>query len=486
MGRFGAKTWPLLSGIIRRDMETPTSPADPGLRRTALAVSMVSSFLTPFMASGTNVAMPLIGREFGLSAVTLGWVLLAYTLAAAIFLVPFGRLADIVGRKRIFAFGIAVNIAGTVLCALAPSAFLLILGRGVQGVGGAMIFGTGVAILTSVYPPGGRGHALGLNTAAVYTGLSLGPVLGGFLVHAWGWRSVFWVTVPVAVFALGLTLVRLDGEWADARGERFDLAGSAVLGAGLVALMFGFSRLPSALGLALTAAGVAALAGFVRYELASPAPLLDLRLFRQNRIFAFSNLAAFFNYSATSAVAFLMSLYLQYIKGLPPQKAGLVLIAQPVVMAVASPYAGRLSDRAEPRVIASAGMALSAAGLVLFSLLGADTGFPFIVGSLVLIGIGFGLFSSPNTNAVMCSVGKRHLGVASAALGTMRLTGQMMSAGTAMMIFALVMGRVPIAPAVYPLFLRSARIAFLFFAALCVAGVFASLARGDRGRNPAD
>lgn len=453
------------------------------LRRTALAVSMVSSFLTPFMASGTNVAMPLIGREFGLSAVSLGWVLTAYTLAAAMFLVPFGRLADLVGRKRIFVLGIAVNIAGTLLCALAPSAVLLILGRGVQGVGGAMIFGTGVAILTSVYPPGERGRALGLNTAAVYTGLSLGPVAGGFLVHAWGWRAVFWATAPVAAFALALTLARLDGEWADARGEPFDRTGSAVFGAGLVALMYGFSRLPSALGIVLTAGGAAALAVFVRYELACAAPLLDLRLFRRNRIFAFSNLAAFFNYSATSAVAFLMSLYLQYLKGLPPHKAGLVLIAQPVVMAVASPFAGRLSDRVEPRVLASAGMALSAAGLVLFSLLGPDTGFGFIAASLALIGLGFGLFSSPNTNAVMGSVGRRHLGVASAALGTMRLTGQMMSAGTVLMIFALVMGRVPITPPVYPQFLRSVRLAFLFFAALCVAGVFASLARGDREAN---
>ena len=463
-------------------MTTPEKPhaADPGLRRTALAVSMVSSFLTPFMASGVNVAMPLVGREFGLNAVNLGWVLTAYTLAAAMFLVPFGRLADLVGRKRIFTLGIAVNIAGTALCALAPSAFFLILGRGVQGVGGAMIFGTGVAILTSVYPPGGRGHALGLNTAAVYTGLSLGPVLGGFLVHAFGWRSVFWATVPVAAFALVLALVRLEGEWADARGERFDFAGSIVFGAGLVSLMFGFSRLPSLPGLALTAAGVLALAGFVLFELRSPSPLLDLRLFRHNRIFAFSNLAALFNYSATSAVAFLMSLYLQYIKGLPPQTAGLVLIAQPVVMAVASPFAGRLSDRTEPRIIASTGMALSAAGLVLFSFLGPGTGFGYIVASLVCLGLGFGLFSSPNTNAVMGSVEKRHLGIASAALGTMRLTGQMMSAGTVMMIFALFMGRIPIAPPVYPQFLRSVRIAFLFFAVLCAAGVFASLARGDR------
>ncbi len=462
-------------------MSVLTPPHDRSLQRTALAVSMVSSFITPFLASATNVAMPMIGKEFGLSAVALGWVLTAYTLAAAMFLVPFGRLADLVGRKRIFAIGIGVNLAGTVLAALAPSGFVLILGRAVQGIGGAMIFGTGVAILTSVYPPGARGHALGLNTAAVYTGLSLGPVLGGFLVHAWGWRSVFWATVPVALLALVLTLVRLEGEWAEARGEGFDLKGALIFGAGLIALMYGFSRLPSLPGALLTAAGLLALIGFVLFELQVGAPLLDLRLFRHNRIFAFSNLAALFNYSATSAVAFLMSLYLQYIKGLPPQKAGLVLVAQPIVMALASPFAGRLSDRSEPRFIASFGMALSAAGLLLFFLLGPDTGFGFIVAALVCLGLGFGLFSSPNTNAIMCSVERRHLGVASAALGTMRLTGQMLSAGITMMIFALVMGRAAIVPSLYPLFLRSARIAFVFFAALCIVGVFASLARGDRG-----
>jgi len=441
---------------------------------------MVSAFLTPFMASSMNVAMPLIGKEFGLSAVTLGWVLTAYTLTAAMFLVPFGRLADLVGRKRIFALGLSLDIAGAAIGALAPSAFLLILARAVQGVGGAMIFGTGVAILTSVYPPGVRGHALGLNTAAVYTGLSLGPVLGGFIVHAWGWRSVFLVTVPVAATALVLTIFRLKGEWADARGEGFDLSGSVIFGAGLVSLMYGFSRLPSTPGIILTAAGVLALAGFVVFELRIPTPLLDLRLFRHNRIFAFSNLAALFNYSATAAVAFLMSLYLQYIKGLPPQKAGLVLVAQPIIMAVTSPFAGRLSDRTEPRLIASLGMALSAAGLLLFSFLGPATSFGFIIGSLICLGLGFGLFSSPNTNAIMCSVERRHLGIAAAALGTARLTGQMLSVGISMMVFSLVMGRARIEPAVYPLFLRSARIAFVFFAVLCVAGVFASLARGNR------
>ena len=464
------------------DMATaePIQASDRSLRRTALAVSMVSSFLTPFMASSMNVAMPLVGKEFGLSAVTLSWVLTAYTLTAAMFLVPFGRLADITGRKRIFALGLSLDMCGATIGALAPSAVLLILGRALQGVGGAMIFGTGIAILTSVYPPGARGRALGLNTAAVYSGLSLGPVLGGFILNASGWRALFLVTIPIAATALVLAVFRLKGEWADARGERFDLTGAVVFGAGLVSLMYGFSRLPSLAGFGLVAAGLTALALFVVLELRHPAPLIDLGLFRCNRIFAFSNLAALFNYSATAAVAFLMSLYLQYIKGLPPYKAGFVLVAQPIVMALASPFAGRLSDRTEPRLIASVGMALSAAGLVLLSFLGQASGLAAITASLFCLGLGFGLFSSPNTNAVMSSVERRHLGLAAASLGTMRLTGQMMSAGLTMMIFALVMGRAPITPALYPLFLRSAHIAFVFFAFLCVAGTFASLARGRR------
>ncbi|HPW17460.1 MAG TPA: MFS transporter [Candidatus Aminicenantes bacterium] len=468
-------------------MATPESALAPAaersLRRTALAMSMVSSFLTPFMASSMNLAMPLIGREFGLSAVRLSWVLTAYTLAAAMFLVPLGRLADLRGRKRVFSLGLGLDIAGAALGALAPSAPLLILARGIQGLGGAMIFGTGYAILTSVYPPRERGHAIGLNTAAVYTGLSLGPVLGGFIVHAAGWRAVFLSTIPIAALGLGLALFRLEGEWAEARGESFDVPGSIAYGLGLVALMYGFSRLPSPAGAALTLAGVLVLTGFVVLEGRVPAPLFDLRLFRRSRIFAFSNLAAFLNYSATAGVSFLLSLYLQSLKGLPPQKAGLVLISQPVVMAATSPLAGRLSDRVEPRILASLGMALSAAGLFLFSFLGAGTGLGAISAGLVLLGFGFGFFASPNTNAIMGSVGNRHLGVASAALGTMRLTGQMMSAGMVMMIFALVMGRSPIEPSAYPLFVRSARIAFAFFAVICVVGVFASLARGDRVPN---
>ncbi len=456
------------------------------VRNTALAVSVLASFLTPFMGSGINVAMPAIAKEFSLDAVALGWVPTAYMLAAAMFLVPFGRIADILGRKKVFAVGVAVFGLGSALAASAPSGLVFIVSRAVQGIGGAMIFGTGIAILTSVFPPGERGKAIGLNTAAVYVGLSSGPVLGGFLTAGLGWRSIFWATVPVAASAFAVTLWKLEGEWAEARGEGFDWPGSAAFGSGLVALMSGFARLPSSRGLALTVVGIGLLGLFVRIETRARAPVLDLRLFRENRIFAFSNLAALINYSATSAVSFLVSLYLQYIKGLPPEKAGLVLIAQPVVMAVCSPFAGRLSDRIEPRLISSLGMGFTSFGLFLFTFLGKTTTYPFIIAGLLCLGLGFGLFSSPNTNAIMGAVERRQYGIASASVGTMRLSGQMLSAGTTMMIFAIFMGRVPIVPSLYPLFLKSLRTALTLYAVLCVGGIFASLARGNRRGNDSD
>ena len=339
----------------------PQGPHHTSLRRIALITANLAAFLTPFMSSAINVAMPSIGKEFSMSAVALGWVATAFMLLAAMCLVPLGRIADLVGRKRVFAAGLGVHTAATVLAALAPSGAVLIAARGLQGVGGAMIFGTAIALLTSVFPAGERGKVLGLNTAATYLGLSLGPVLGGFFVRGWGWRSIFWATALVSLAALVLVLLKLKGEWAEARGEGFDWTGSALFGAGLVSLMYGFSRLPSRPGLVLTVAGLAALAAFARVETRARSPVFDLRLFGGNRIFLYSNLAALINYSSTWAVGFLLSLYLQYIKGLPPQQAGLVLMAQPVMMALSSPFAGRLSDRSEPRTIASLGMGLTAA-----------------------------------------------------------------------------------------------------------------------------
>jgi len=348
----------------------------------------------------------------------------------------------------------------------------------VEGFGGALIFGTGTAILTSVFPPGRLGRALGINVAAVYLGLSLGPFLGGLLTQHFGWRSVYWSVVPVAFAGAVLTARKLKGEWAGARGERFDLLGAVLYGGALVAFMAGLADIRATSGRLGIALGVVGLTAFILWEARARAPLLDLGLFRRNVVFALSNLAALINYSATYGVPFLLSLFLQYIRGLGPEAAGTVLVAQPVVMTLVSPVAGWLSERVEPRYIASAGMALSAAGLFLLAGIGTATGEGHILAVLALLGFGFALFSSPNTNAVMSAVEPRFYGVASGTLGTMRLLGQMFSMALVVLTFSLLLGGTAITPARFPALLQATHLAFGVFGVTCALGVLASLARG--------
>jgi MFS family permease len=312
----------------------------------------------------------------------------------------------------------------------------------------------------------------------VYIGLSLGPTVGGLVTDAFGWRSIFLLNAALALFALAVIVTQLKAEFQEAKGERFDLKGAIVYGLALSALMVGFSELPDAAGIGLVLAGGGGLAAFLVMETRTEHPLLSVNLFRKNTVFAMSNAAALINYSATFATGFLLSLYLQFVKGFSPAGAGLILVAQPILMAAISPYAGRLADKIEPRLLASGGMTLSAAGLFMLIFIGDETAMIYIVAALVVLGAGFGFFSSPNTAAVMGAVERRQYGVAAATLGTMRLVGQMFSLGIAILLFAVFIGRVQISPAVHDEFLISLRVAFGLFTALCIGGVFASMARG--------
>ena len=461
------------------DTAAPTPPPDTlALRRTVAFTVNLGAFLTPFMSASLNVGLPAMGRDLAMGATGLTWVAGAYLLSAAVFTVPMGRIADIYGRRRILLYGNVIFAIFSLLSAVAWSPAVMIASRALQGIGGAMLFATGTALLTSVFPPGERGRVLGKNVTAVYLGLALGPFLGGFLTQHFGWRSVFLVN-----FLLGLVLVlavmwKLRGEWAEARGESFDGAGALLYGGALVLLMLGFSRLASELGVGLLLAGVALLVGFVFWETRRPSPVLDVSLFRTNPVFALSSLAALIHYSATFAVTFMLSLFLQSVQGRSPQGAGLILVAQPFMMALFSPLAGRLSDRIEPRILASFGMSLTVAGVFLLSFLHAGTTSAVILAELLLLGFGFALFSSPNTNAVMSSLDKRHLGVGSGILGTMRVLGQNLSMGIVMMVLALLLGGQPVGVATQPQFMRAVQVVFWIFSGLGVVGVFASLARG--------
>jgi EmrB/QacA subfamily drug resistance transporter len=454
-------------------------PDGKSLKRSVLIVTAFAAFLTPFLGSAINLALPSISKDFNTTALELGWIASSFILSSAIFLLPFGRLADIVGRKKIFTYGISLFTLSTFLIIFSWNIESLIVFRIIQGISGAMIFGTSLAIITSVFGPGERGRAMGINITAVYTGLSGGPVIGGLLTQYFGWRSIFVFLLPVGIISLYLIFKRMKPEWAEAKGEKFDWKGSLIYGISLAFFMYGFSKLPSAAGWFFIAGGIISGLFFIFFEKGIVNPVFDIKLILRNRVFAFSGIAALIHYSATSATGFFISLYLQYLKGLDARTAGLIMISQPVMMALLSPLAGKLSDRYNPGKIASSGMGLTATGLIMLCFVNEASPLYLIVIMLIIMGVGFGLFSSPNSNAIMSSVEKKNLGIASGVVGTMRMVGQMFSMGIAMMLLALYIGQEAIVPDNYPGLIAGMRTGFVIFSCLCILGIFASLARNS-------
>jgi EmrB/QacA subfamily drug resistance transporter len=453
-------------------------------KRIVLVITCMASFITPFLASSVNVALPTINNEFNVpDQALLGWIVTGFLLSAAIFVVPFGRIADIYGRKKIFVLGLLIIAVSSLFCGISSSVEMLIGSRVVEGLGSAMIFGTSIAILTSVFPAQDRGKVLGINVAIVYLGLSMGPLLGGIITAYAGWRFIYAGITIYSLLAALLAQRLINCEWRCAQEGRFDIFGTILYAAMLSALMYGLALIPDVKGAYLLGLALAIMAVFFRWELRNENPVLKISVFRNNTVFLFSNLAALINYSATAALAFLLSLYLQYMKGYGPEVTGLILIAQPVVQAVLSPLAGRLSDRVEPRIVASVGMGLCVVGLTLFAFLTPQTPIETILISLIFMGLGFAFFSSPNVNAIMSSVDKCDFGVASGMVSTMRLIGQLMSLGITMLIFSVVMGHVEIAPGQMDLLMVSIKLSFGVFAGLCVLGTIFSLARGNLGRD---
>jgi len=458
-------------------------------KRITLLITTMSVFISPFMIASVNIALPTIAREFSMGAVVLSWVATGFLLASAAFLVPFGRLADIFGRKRIFLVGMVLFTVSSLLCAVSTSAVWLIIYRIFQGLSGAMTLGISVAILTSVFPAEERGKAIGINMGATYLGLSMGPFLGGVLTEHLGWRSIFYISSVLGLVVVVLVIWRLKGEWAEARGEKFDFVGSIVFALSIVLVMYGFTVLLDSLaftlviggmlieipGYAFFVVGAVGLGFFVWWEARIACPVFNVKLFQGNTTFVFSNMATLINYASAFAMSFLLSLYLQYTRGYTPQMAGLIIVVSPVAMTIFSPLAGRISDRIEPRLVASVGLCFTCVALLVFVFLGNDTALGLVIVGLALYGIGTGLFSSPNTNAVMSSVDRGLFGVASGSVATMRHIGMMLSMGIAMILFSVYIGEAPITSNL-PAFLKSVQTGFIVFAALSFASIFIQFA----------
>lgn len=449
----------------------------------ALAAAAVASFLVPFMMSSVGIALPLIQAELSATAVELSWVAGSYILVLAAILLPVGRLADIYGRRRTFVWGTAVFMLFSLSAALAWSILSLVLLRVLQGVGAAMILSTAVAIVTETSPRQERGRAMGLLVACVYLGLSVGPLAGGMMTDLAGWRFVFFLCLPPGIAAFVLAR-RITGEWRPAGGERFDFLGSLFYLVFVLATVSSLTHAARPLtGGLLLCVAMAAGVLFVRRSGRVAHPILHLELFTDNRVFALSSLATLVNYAGTFAVGFLLSLYLQVIKGFSPVEAGFILVIQPVVQSLLSPLAGVLSDRVDPAALASLGMGLCALGLGALCGVDASTEL-WVVGFILgLLGVGFALFASPNMTVIMGSVAPREYSIASSLVATMRTFGMSLSMGITTVVFGFLLHGSPVTAETATEFLASMDIIFAVCAVLCVVGVFCSLVRVKKGQD---
>jgi MFS family permease len=450
---------------------------DKSLQRVTLFLVSLAAFLIPFMGSSLNLALPVIQKELVVNVIILGWIPTAFVLANAATVLPFGRLADIYGRRRIFAYGVLIYTVASFLAAFSNSGEILVLFSFLQGLGCAMIFATMVALLSSVFPMERRGEALGLYVSAVFIGLFLGPLLGGVLIQYLGWRSIYLFNVPMGIILLIILFWKLKMEWAEARGESFDLKGTVVYSISLVALLYGFSSLLEDLGKLFLVMGLVGIMGFFFLEKRTESPILRLEIFK-NRRSSFTALAMLSLNIAISAMATLLSLYFQSLRGLEPQTTALILASQPLMVAVLSPFIGRASDRTENLFLPVGGMILVTVGLLILAFLGPETSIFIPVLALILVGVGQALFSSPITRIYMGSMDSKIYGMASSAFSTMIYLGQSLSLALMLFIFAIYLGQVEINPSNYTVFLDSQQVAFLLFALISGLGVVFSILVG--------
>ena len=434
-----------------------------------LFICTVLSFFTVFAVNAVTIVIPSIAAEFHMSNIVQNWVTIIFLLVVAVLSVPAGQISAKYGLKKVTIISVVLFIIISIANVLVTSQEQFLACRLILGIALSFINVTSMAMIVNAFPPEERGKALGINITGVYVGLSLSPVIGGILNYNLGWRSVVLFGVPFLFVILALLLTRIDEEWSSFENLPLDLKGSFAYGIGMVLFMYGFTILNTQLGVILTVLGVMILLIFAWIELKQKYPVFDIRFFKNHK-FLSANFASLCAYLATYAVTTILNYHLQYIKGFDSQTAGMILLVAPLCQVILAPIAGRLSDRFVPQILAAIGMALGTLSLFLFSFLDSATSIEFLFVAMILYGIGFGLFSPPNTNVIMGSVPPKDTSV----VATMRTVGQAMSMGILTLVFAFVMGDVPIIQQYYPLLIQSCQITCIICVVLCIASVFAS------------
>jgi EmrB/QacA subfamily drug resistance transporter len=437
----------------------------------------IGTFMTALDGSVVNTILPIINTSFNSNIAIIEWVVTIYLLIVSGLLLSFGRLGDMRGNKNIYIAGFSVFIISSVLCGLSPSVHVLILFRGIQAFGAAMLAANSPAILTKSFPATQRGQALGMQATMTYLGLVVGPSLGGWLAEFFSWRAVFYINLPVGLLALALSLKFILPDKLKSQTESFDIWGALVFMAGLVALLLGLNQgyaigWTSPIILGLLGASVALLTAFVIIEKRIPYPMLDLSLFL-NRTFSSTTVSAVLNYITVYVIIFLLPFYMIQGRGFSPSQTGLMLTTQSIVMAIVAPISGTLSDRIGTRIPAVSGMALLAIGTFTLSTLGPATELSQIILSLAICGLGIGIFISPNNSALMGSAPRYRQGIAAGTMATARSVGMVLGVGLAGAILTTQLGHQSASQ--NPALFDAIQISFIVTTVLALLGALTSI-----------
>ncbi|MCP5143885.1 MAG: MFS transporter [Gammaproteobacteria bacterium] len=434
--------------------------AHPFARWAALIAVCIANFMGSLTLSATNVAIPAIALHFGATAVQVSWIPAIYLMTSVVLLLPAGRFADAVGRKRVLTTGVALFCLASVACSLAPDIYMLLGFRLVQAVGSSLTAACGLALVIAVFPAAIRGSVMGIAASFIYLGMTAGPYIGGYFTELYGWRSVFVMQVPLALLVIALLLTTVRGDWRMQTREPFDYFSVAVLAVTVSSLGVGLSHFHTTYGLPLLVLAAAALFTFIRRQLTHAYPLVRLKLVWENRELSRSFATSVMLYIGNYQVVFLLSLYLQYILGLSPSQAGAIMIVQALMMTLMPPFAGRLSDRLPANRIAALGCALASCGFAVLVSLDFDSSKVHVIAGLLLVGTGHGMFSTPNNHAGLSAVPHERLGIATAIMALGRNLGNVTGTGIILLLVSVFLGGERIQPAAYPALMTVIKIAF--------------------------
>ena len=444
------------------------------LETIVVFVSFITSFFAVFLSNGIIIGVPAIAQDFAMNNVIQNWVPTIFFLVVAVFTVPAGQISGKFGVKKSLLAGIIVYLIGSIGAVLSFSTESFLIFRIMQGAGVAFLNVSAMAMVVHAVAPKNRGKALGFTVTGVYLATSLSPVICGFLVHNLGWRSMFYFVIPFLVLCIILMITKIPQEWKTYQDDKIDKVGSILYGIGILFFIYGFTSLITTPGKILTVLGIILLVIFGAYELRQKSPVFNMNLFK-NKKFTSSNIAALCSYIAVMVVTTILNYHFQYVRGWDAQMAGMILIITPIIMAIMAPNAGKLSDKIHPQKLAALGMGIATVALLILTFLTGKTPLYMVIIAMILQGIGMGLFSSPNMNAIMSSVPPKDAPTASASQATMRTIGQTMSLGLLTLVFAWIMGSLELAPQYASMIVQASQTICGICTVACLLAIFASL-----------